>query len=61
MNGLARVVRAFLDAKITVVLIITATLFGLLAIAFTPREENPRITVPTAIVTTRRHRAATGP
>ena len=49
---LARVVRAFLDAKITVVLVVAATLFGVVAIAFTPREENPRITVPTAIVTT---------
>ncbi len=49
---LARIVSAFLDAKITVVLVVAATLFGLVAIAFTPREENPRITVPTAIVTT---------
>ena len=31
---------------------LAATAFGLFAIAFTPREENPRITVPTAIVTT---------
>jgi multidrug efflux pump subunit AcrB len=49
---LARTVRAFLDAKITLILVIAATLFGLVAISFTPREENPRITVPTAIVTT---------
>lgn len=52
MTGLTRIVRTFLDAQITVVLIAAATLFGLLAIGFTPREENPRITVPTAIVTT---------
>ena len=49
---LARIVRAFLDAKITIVLVVAATLLGLVAIASTPREENPRITVPTAIVTT---------
>ena len=49
---LARVVRAFLDAKITVVLVIAALVFGLFAIVLTPREENPRITVPTAIITT---------
>ena len=49
---LARLVGAFLDAKITVVLIAAATLFGFFAIALTPREENPRIVVPTAIVTT---------
>lgn len=49
---LARLVRSFLDATITAVLVAAVVLFGLLAIAFTPREENPRITVPTAIVTT---------
>lgn len=33
-------------------LVIAATLFGIFAVLATPREENPRITVPTAIVTT---------
>ena len=52
LGPIARVVRGFLDAKITAVLVVATTLVGLLAIAITPREENPRITVPTAIVTT---------
>src|ERR1035437_3485329 len=52
LGPIARVVRAFLDAKITAVLVVATTLVGLFAIAMTPREENPRITVPPAIVAT---------
>ncbi|BDE05640.1 multidrug transporter AcrB [Vulcanimicrobium alpinum] len=49
---LARIVRAFLDAKLTAVLVAAVVAGGVLALAVTPREENPRINVPTAIVTT---------
>ncbi len=51
-SPVARLVRTFLDSKLTVLLIAASTLFGIGALLATPREENPRITVPTAIVST---------
>lgn len=51
-SPVARLVRTFLDSKLTGLLIAASTLFGIGALLATPREENPRITVPTAIVST---------
>ena len=45
-------VRMFLESKITGVLVAGTFVFGAIAVIATPREENPRITVPTAIVST---------
>ena len=41
-----RLARAFIDSKLTPLLIITALLIGLLATYLTPREEEPQIVVP---------------
>ncbi|HEY6877339.1 MAG TPA: efflux RND transporter permease subunit [Polyangiales bacterium] len=49
--GLAGVLaRAFVDSKLTPLLIITSVLLGLLAIVLLPREEEPQIKVPMADV-----------
>ncbi|MEP0813166.1 MAG: efflux RND transporter permease subunit [bacterium] len=40
----------FIDSKITMLLIVTAMIFGVLALLVTPREENPQISVPSAHV-----------
>src|SRR5512140_557760 len=45
--GLAgRVARAFIDSKLTPLIIITSVLLGLVAILMLPREEEPQIKVP---------------
>jgi len=51
-TAIERLVRFFLDAKLTVVLVLVAAVFGLVAFIATPREENPHIEVPYAVVTT---------
>ncbi len=52
MPSLSTAVRFCIDAKLTSVLVIVAAIFGAFALWVTPREENPRIAVPYAIVTT---------
>jgi multidrug efflux pump subunit AcrB len=42
----------FLRSRLTVLLVVVASLFGLFAIFATPREENPQISVPFAVVNT---------
>lgn len=49
-NLAGRLARAFITSKMTVVFIIGVTLLGMLAIMTTPREENPQILVPDALV-----------
>src|SRR6476469_9986162 len=45
--GLAvRIARAFIDSKLTPLIIITAMLLGIAAIVLLPREEEPQIKVP---------------
>src|SRR5512133_2264150 len=41
-----RVARAFIDSKLTPLVIITSVLLGLAAILMLPREEEPQIKVP---------------
>lgn len=51
LNLAGLLARAFLASKITGVLVAGVFLLGLVAVAVTPREENPQILVPAAIVT----------
>ena len=48
----ARLTRYFLKSKLTPALIVAMALWGLFAIANTPRQENPQITMPAATVVT---------
>ena len=41
-----RVARAFIDSKLTPLIVIASLLLGLFAIRMTPREEEPQISVP---------------
>jgi len=45
-----RVVRAFLDSNLSIVLILLASAIGVVALLVTPREEDPQIVVPMADV-----------
>ena len=45
-----RVARAFIDSKLTQLIVLTSLLLGLFAILATPREEEPQIVVPFADV-----------
>ncbi|MFM8573962.1 MAG: efflux RND transporter permease subunit, partial [Pirellula sp.] len=45
---LSGIVRAFVDSNLSIILIIAASLVGLAALWFTPREEDPQIVVPLA-------------
>lgn len=45
-----RLAAAFIDSKLTVLLMIAALVFGLWSVMTTPREENPQITMPAAVV-----------
>lgn len=47
-NFTVRIVRAFLESNISVVLILLAVAAGLVALRSTPREEEPQIVVPAA-------------
>ena len=47
MRGLAgRVAHAFIDSRLTPLIIVASLLIGLFAVAKTPREEEPQIVVP---------------
>lgn len=51
--GLAgRIARYFLRSKMTPALVVAICALGLLAIAGTPRQENPQITMPAAVIVT---------
>ena len=50
LNAVGRLTRLFLTSKITALLMLAAAIFGLMAVAFTPRMYNPEITVPAANV-----------
>lgn len=52
MNLAGRIARFFLHSKLTPVLIAAICALGLLAIVQTPRQENPQITMPAAIIVT---------
>ena len=47
-----KIARFFINSKLTPVLIAAICAFGLLAIVETPRQENPQITMPAAIIVT---------
>jgi multidrug efflux pump subunit AcrB len=53
LNAVGRLTQRFLRSKITVLLMLAAALFGLMAILFTPRMYNPEISVPAANVVVR--------
>jgi len=45
-----RIVKAFLESNLSLILVVLATVIGLAALAVTPREEDPQIVVPLADV-----------
>jgi multidrug efflux pump subunit AcrB len=52
MNVAARIARYFLESKLTPVVVIAICALGLFAVVATPRQENPQITMPAAIIIT---------
>ncbi len=52
-NWAARIARYFLTSKLTPTIVVAIVAFGLFAVFATPREENPQIVRPAAIVVTR--------
>jgi len=46
-----RLADMFITSKLTILTIIAVTIFGLIAIYLTPREENPQIVIPSAQIT----------
>lgn len=52
-NWAARVAAYFLKSKLTLVAVVAIVAWGLFAMLTTPREENPQITRPAAIIVTR--------
>jgi multidrug efflux pump subunit AcrB len=50
LNSAGRLAERFVTSKLTVLFMLACALFGLLALALTPREENPQIVVPGAEV-----------
>ena len=53
LNWAARIARYFLTSKLTPTLVVAIVALGLFAIFATPREENPQIVRPAAIIVTR--------
>lgn len=53
LNIVGRLTRLFLKSKITILLMVAAALFGVMAILLTPRTYNPEISVPAAKVIVR--------
>ncbi len=53
LNAVGRLTRRFLRSRITVLFMIAAALFGVMAILLTPRMYNPEISVPAANVIVR--------
>ncbi len=50
LNSAGRLAEIFVSSKLTVLFMLACALLGLLAMALTPREENPQIVVPGAEV-----------
>ena len=48
LNLPAQVAQFFIESRLTILLVITLIVFGLIGLTFTPREENPQIIVPAA-------------
>src|SRR3546814_16843940 len=51
LNLAGRLAKTFITSKLTIVFLLASLLLGTLAVALTPREENPHIVVPGAMVT----------
>lgn len=51
-NAAGRIARYFLTSKLTPAIVIAICVWGLLAIFQTPRQENPQITMPAALIMT---------
>lgn len=51
-NAAGRIARYFLTSKLTPAIVIAICVWGLLAIFQTPRQENPQITMPAALIVT---------
>ena len=51
-NLAGRIAAYFLQSKLTPVIVIAICAWGLIAIVFTPRQENPQITMPAATIVT---------
>src|SRR3546814_807251 len=51
LNLAGRLAKTFITSKLTIVFLLASLLLGTLAVALTPREENPQIVVPGAMVT----------
>lgn len=51
-NVAGRIARYFLQSKLTPALVIAICAFGLFAVFQTPRQENPQITMPAALIVT---------
>lgn len=54
LNPAGRLAKAFLHSKLTPLIMLAATLFGVLAILFTPRTYNPDIVVPVVNISVNR-------
>src|SRR5574341_1076030 len=50
LNISGKITQYFINSQLTVLLMAATAVLGLFALAFTPREENPQITVPAANV-----------
>lgn len=50
LNLAGRLAQTFITSKLTIVFIIAVALMGIVAVLQTPREENPQIVVPAALV-----------
>lgn len=51
LNLAGRLASSFITSKLTIVFIVGVLMAGVFAVALTPREENPQIVVPGAVVT----------
>jgi len=51
LNIAGQLAQTFITSKLTIVFIVGVTLMGIVAVLQTPREENPQIIVPGALVT----------
>jgi multidrug efflux pump subunit AcrB len=52
LNAAGRLAAYFLTSKLTPAIVVALIAWGLIAIFFTPREENPQITMPAATIVT---------
>ncbi|MGA0565232.1 efflux RND transporter permease subunit [Ancylobacter sp. VNQ12] len=51
LNMAGRLAQTFITSKLTIVFIVAVALIGVVAVLKTPREENPQIIVPAALIT----------